>query len=402
MCMVQDVLETGVHALAAAASTASSDPTLEFASARDIAASVLRTSELCDHTSARDIATAVSRTSEPCDQVIVPGYSAIMVSDATPKSEVVLVSLPDIAVPDGNDSGVDQRWIGYMPTLYYDVPSDCPAVIDTAGILAVSMRTLDPCGSGHGINLSSAGAVSVPCESTSTLSCDATSVVSHTAEPCDLSVVVLESVVISEVGCPCDDHVSLLRTPEPLSLTRTTRVECEVTSATGRGIHLLPTDVQSTTVFATEPSMSACDAPVVLLADSESELRLAWCEEIDIDARSQVRASLRTLSESPSPPRTAREGGDANSGRGIHLLPISKHLGNYSLGGAAGARTPLPLQNKCHLCSRACGSSSERPTLLPQRSSDASAISMVSAITMFKRRDATVTYKYRRRLAAAA
>ena len=137
------------------------------------------------------------------------------------------------------------------------------------------MRTLDPCDSGHGIHLSSAGAVSVPCESTSVLSRDTTPVVLRSSVPCELSVVVLESVAISEAGYLSDDHVSLLRTPEPLSLARTTRDECEVTSATGRG---------------------------------------------------------------------------------IHLLPISKHLGNHSLGGAAGARTPLP-RNKSNHCSRACGSS---------------------------------------------
>ncbi len=298
---------------------------------------------------------------------------------------VVSASLSEAVVSDNSD---------------YDVPSDCPAVIDTAGILAVSMRTLDPCGSGHGIHLSSAGAVSVPYESTPVLSRDTTPVVLCSSVPCELSVVVLESVAISETGYLSDDHVSLLRTPEPLSLARTTRDECEVTSATGRGIHLLPTDVQSTTVLSTELSISTCDTPVVSLVVSESEPRIARCEEIDIDARNQVRASLRTLS--PPPPRTAREGGDVNLGRGIHLLPISKHLGNHSLGGAAGARTPLP-RNKSNHCSRACGFSSERPTYFPLCSSDPSVtISVMPAVATFRRRDATVTYKYRRRPAAAA
>ena len=418
MAMVQDMLDEMSRAKGSSGGSTHTKPMVSPQP------TTLGSSQTKTTTSSTPISGSRNRQMETSKSVNVPHSS---VASATVSADVTV----------GTSSPFEHQCRrGYVPALYCDVIFDSPEVIDATVNSVASVRTPDPCGLEHGINLSSAGELSdgppgspevidatvnsvalvrTPdlCglghdihlssageASESTSARDTTLVVSRTSERCVLSVVMPTSIVISELGYPCDDPVSLLRTPS-LSppLTRTARVECGV--GTGRGIDLPPIDAQSTTVSATESSsMLTCDAPVALLADYELGLSPVMCEEIVIDARTSVQTSLRTLSQLQPSPRTARDEDDVNSERGIHLLPISKHLGKSSLGGAAGAQTPYP-RNEVYPCSRAFGSSSERPTRIPLSASGLSSILMPVTDTLW-RRGAVVTYKYRRRLAAAA
>jgi hypothetical protein len=275
----------------------------------------------------------------------------------------------------------------------------CAAVMAPSGISHGAVRTLEPCVQELGVNSLSVAAVRVPLESP--LVRDLL-VVSRTSEQRGPIAVGPELVVVVTADCPCDDSATASRTLESIAPARTARAVCE--SAPERGIHVPPTDVQLTAVRSTtESCVTACGVPVALLATSL--LSPAAGQPIVSDA---TAASVRTLS--PSPSRTARVAGDVNLERDTQLSPIETPACDLDLrsllGGASGARTPLP-RSKCKLCFRACGLSLERPTQqLPLCSSDYCRRSVIvttpTAAVMFQRRDATVTYKYRRRLNAVA